>query len=157
MPENDNTVLMEGVKLIFLNFSGEKSEFNQQGHRTFSVLLDDSLANAMAEDGWNVKYLKPREEDEDEAPQAHLPVRLNFEGRPPKVVLVTSRNRTTLDASTVGMLDWANIVNVDMIVRPYTWELNGKSGVKAYLQSMYVTIEEDALDIKYSQGEPVEA
>lgn len=157
MIETGTTVLMEGVKLIFLNFSGEVSEYNQQGHRTFSVLLDDEIAKAMEEDGWNVKYLKPREEDEeDAAPQAHLPVRLNFEGRPPKVMLVTSRKRTHLDASTVGMLDWAEISNVDMIIRASVWDVNNKQGIKAYAQSMYVTIVEDALDLKYSD-DPVEA
>jgi hypothetical protein len=31
--------------------------------------------------------------------------------------------------------------------------VNNKSGIKAYLQSIYVTIEEDALEKKYSELE----
>ena len=58
-------------------------------------------------------------------------------------MLITSRGRTNLDEDQVEMLDWADIINVDMIVRPYEWTVNEKSGVKAYLQSIYVTIEED--------------
>ena len=150
MPQ-DNTVLMEGVRIIFRNFSGREGQYNREGDRNFAVLLDDTIANAMAEDGWNVKWLKPREEDEAETQQAYLQVSVNFGGRPPRVVLITSRGRTNLDEGSVEMLDWADISNVDLIVRPYEWSVNGKTGVKAYLQSIYVTIEEDALELKYGE------
>lgn len=151
MPQ-DNTVLMEGVRIIFRNFTGKEGQYNREGDRNFAVLIDDTVANSMAEDGWNVKWLKPREEDEetDEGAQAYLQVSVNFKGRPPRIVLVTSRGRTNLDEDTVEMLDWADIKNVDMIIRPYEWLVNNKSGIKAYLQSIYVTIEEDALELKYA-------
>lgn len=149
MPQ-DNTVLMEGVRIIFRNFSGKEGQYNREGDRNFAVLLDDTVANAMAEDGWNVKWLKPREESEDEEQQAYLQVSVNFKGRPPRIVLVTSRGRTNLDEGSVEMLDWADVKTVDLIVRPYEWSVNGKNGIKAYLQSIYVTIEEDALELKYA-------
>jgi hypothetical protein len=141
---------MEGVRIIFRNFSGKEGQYNREGDRNFAVLLDDTIANSMAEDGWNVKWLKPREEDEEETQQAYLQVSVNFKGRPPRIVLVTTRGRTNLDESTVEMLDWADVKNVDLIVRPYEWSVNGKNGIKAYLQSIYVTIEEDALELKYA-------
>ena len=150
-PRQDNTVLMEGVRIIFRNFSGKEGQYNREGDRNFAVLLDDPTAHAMAEDNWNVKWLRPREEGEEENPQAYLPVSVNFKGRPPRIVLITSRGRTHLDESSVEMLDWADILNVDLIVRPYEWTVNDKSGIKAYLQSIYVTIEEDALERKYSE------
>ena len=65
--------------------------------------------------------------------------------------MITSRGRTNLDESTVEMLDWADITNVDLIVRPYEWSVSGKTGIKAYLQSIYVTVEEDELERKYSE------
>jgi hypothetical protein len=141
---------MEGVRIIFRNFAGKEGQYNREGDRNFAVLLDDKTANAMAADSWNVKWLRPRNEDEEEAPQAYLPISVNFKGRPPRIVLITSRGRTTLDEDSVEMLDWADILNVDLIVRPYEWTVNQKSGIKAYLQSIYVTIEEDALELKYS-------
>lgn len=150
---DDNTVLMEGVRIIFRNFEGKEGQYNRAGDRNFAVLLDTGVAEAMATDGWNVKWLKPREDDEEEvSPQAYLQVTANFDkGRPPRVVMITSRGRTNLDEDTVDMLDWADIMNVDMIIRPYEWSVNGKTGIKAYLQSIYVTVEEDALERKYSE------
>lgn len=154
----DNTVMMEGVQIIFKNFEGRKSEFNQQGRRQFGVLLDTSIAEMMLQDDWNVKTLKPREdadEGDDTAPQQWLPVELRYDaGRPPRVVVIDSQGkRKNLNEETVGSLDWADIVNVDLIVNPSHWNVNGKSGVKAYLRSMYVIIEEDALERKYEESE----
>lgn len=151
MPANDNTVLMEGVRIIFRNFAGKEGQYNREGDRNFSVLLDAQTAEAMGQDGWNVKWLKPRAEEEGEEPQAYLPISVNFKGRPPRIVLITSRGRTNLDEDTIESLDWADIINVDLIVRPYEWTVNDKSGVKAYLQALYVTIEEDPLEIKYGE------
>jgi hypothetical protein len=144
---------MEGVRIIFRNFAGKEGQYNREGDRNFGVILpNNDVAEAMLRDGWNVKYLKPREEDEEGEETPWLSVSVNFDkGRPPKVMLVTERGRTNLDADTVEMLDWADITNVDLIVRPYTWEVSGRTGIKAYLQSMYVTIEEDELERKYAE------
>ncbi len=142
MPQ-ENTAMMEGVRIIFRNFSGKEGQYNREGDRNFAVLLNDDVANQMLEDGWNVKWLKPREdsEEEEEAPQAYLQISVNFKGRPPRIVIITSRGRTNLDEDSIEMLDWADITNVDLIVRPYAWNVSGKTGIKAYLQSIYVTIE----------------
>lgn len=147
----DNTVLMEGVRIIFRNFAGKEGQYNREGDRNFGVILPSDVAEAMAADGWNVKMLKPREDDEEGEETPWLAVTVAYDkGRPPKVVMITDRGRTNLDADTVEMLDWADVKNVDLIVRPYNWDVNGRSGIKAYLQSMYVTIEEDELERKYA-------
>lgn len=155
MPASDNNILMEGVRIIFRNFAGKEDKYNPPGSRNFAVLIDDEVAEMLAKDDWNVKWLQPRNDEEEEKPQAYLPVAIRFDVFPPRVVVVTSRGRTHLDETSIEMLDWANIVNVDLIVRPYPWgPINGKSGLKAYVQSMYVTIEEDALEMKYAEDQP---
>jgi hypothetical protein len=141
---------MEGVRIVFRNFAGKEGMYNREGDRNFAVLLDDDVAEAMAKDGWNIKWLKPREDDEEQHEQAYLQVSVNFKGRPPRIVMVTSRGRTNLGEDEVDVLDWADIQNVDLIVRPYEWAVNGKTGIKAYLQSIFVTIEEDELEQKYA-------
>lgn len=131
MPPQDNTVIMEGVRIVFRNFSGKEGQYNREGDRNFAVLLDDNVANTMAEDGWNVKWLKPREDaEEGEEDQAYLQVSVNFKGRPPRIVMITSRGRTNLDENSIEMLDWADIQNVDLIVRPYEWNVNGRPASK---------------------------
>lgn len=158
-PEPTNTVLMEGVRIIFRNFEGKEGRFNKPGDRNFGVIIPDrETAEVMAKDGWNVKWLQPREDvaaeagAEEDTETPWLPVKVAFDkGRPPRVAMITSRGRTNLDESSVDMLDWADITNVDLIVRPYNWDVNGKQGTSAYLQSLYVTIEEDELEKKYAE------
>jgi hypothetical protein len=149
----ENTVLMEGVRIIFRNFSGKEGQYNREGDRNFGVILPDDVAEAMLADGWNVKYLKPREDDDaEETETPWLSVSVNFDkGRPPRIVQITSRGKTELNEKTIENLDWADITNVDLIVRPYHWEVSGRTGIKAYLSSMYVTIEEDELERKYAE------
>lgn len=141
-------VTLEGVRIAFRNFSGKEGQYNREGDRNFSVMLPADVAEDMRNHGWNVKQLRPREEGDD--PQDYIQVSVSFRGRPPRIVMVTSRGRTNLGEDEVNILDWAEIQNVDLIIRPYEWTVNGKSGVKAYLQSIFVTIEEDELERKYA-------
>jgi len=143
-------VTMEGVQIRIRNFSGKEGQFNNKGERNFLVLLNDDVATQMKADGWNVKYLKPR--DDDDQPQPFLKIKVNFNSEPrPRLVLVTSRNKTTLDEEDMPMLDWAVLTNVDLIVNPYHYDFNGKQGITAYLRSGYFTIEEDELEMKYAE------
>lgn len=144
----DNTVLMEDVRIVFRNFSGKETQYNREGDRNFAVLLAPDVADDLLKDGWNVKFLKAREEGDED--QAYLQVAVGFKGRPPRIAMITSRGRTELGEEEVELLDWADIVQTDLIIRPYDWgPINGKSGRKAYLKSLFVTIQEDALEEKY--------
>lgn len=141
-------VTMRNVRLVYRNFTGKVDDFNPLGKRKFNVVLSDIDAENMARDGWNVKYPKPNEDGETRQPT--IEVEASYKLRPPKIFVITSRGKTPWGESEIGMLDWVDIVNVDIKLNPYYWELGGKAGIKAYLESLYITIEEDELDLAYA-------
>lgn len=147
-----DNVIIEDAQIRFRNFSGKGDKFNPEGKRNFCVLLDEPLANALKSDGWNIKYLRPR--DEGDKPQPYMQVNVNFDGyQPPKIYLITGKGKTLLDKDTVSTLDWAEIEKVDIIINPYVWDTGDKQGVKGYVKTMYVMIAEDELDRKYAAYE----
>jgi len=154
MADQQKTFKIEDAEIIFKNFTGEASQFNALGDRNFSVLLDPDVALEMLADGWNVKYLSAREEGDEDRP--YIQVSVGYKARPPHIVMIGSvtNSRTNLSEDMVETLDWADFSTADLIARAYNWDVNGKTGIKAYLQTMFVTIEEDELAIKYAQGEP---
>lgn len=146
--KNDNNIVIENARIGFRNFSGKEGKFNPAGRRNFCVFLPKEDADKLQEDGWNIRWLEPRDKDEER--QGYLSVAVSYENIPPKILIVSSRGKTILNEETVGILDWAEIAEVDLILKPYNWTVSGNKGIKAYVKSMYVTIVEDEFELKYN-------
>lgn len=148
--EPNATLLIEDARIIFRNFEGRETEYNAPGNRNFSVQLPADFADSMRRDGWNIKERRAR--DDESEPEFHIPVAVGFKIRPPKLVLINSisKRRTILDEDTCELLDWADILTSDVIIRAREWSMRGNSGIKAYLKTLYAIIDEDVLDLKYA-------
>lgn len=152
---------LQNNELIFRNFAGQTDQYNAQGKRQFSIVLTPERASDLSEKGWNVKLWRSRNADPEDEGTAFLPVEANMDGPyPPKVCLLSGvygpdgtidiRQKTNLDSKTIGLLDHANLEKVDIIVTPYVWEWNDRSGVKAYAKAIYATTILDPLELKYA-------
>lgn len=153
MNRPNNTITIENAKIIWKDFSGERSQFNND--RTFHVAFTEEDATKLKADGWPIKLYIPKDDNglpkDGAEPVYHLQVKLVFGKRPPKIMLVSGNSRKqSLDENTVGMLDWVQFEKADVIIRPYNYDFGGRSGTKAYLNTLYVTKSVDPLDEKYA-------
>lgn len=146
---NVNNINIEGANIIWKNFSGERDRFNP-GKRGFSVVIDDTvMADELKQEGWNVKE-RPLQEGADPSEQEWtLPVKLNM-NRYTQVWLIVGNRKTLLNEDTVAQLDVVDITDCDLSIRPYEWEMSGRTGITAYVDSMYVTIRKNKFAEKYA-------
>ena len=128
---------IDDARIIYRNFAGRGDKYNREGDRNFAVVIpDEDMANELTNLGWNVKIKPPREDGD--TPFMFLPVKVKFNDRGPNVYLKTGNVQNKLDEESVGLLDNIDIIGVDLDIRPFDWDVNGKQGRTAYLQSIRV-------------------
>lgn len=145
---------IDDARIMFPNFEGRGSMYNREGDRNFSIRIEDeALANKLVDMGWNVK-IKPGR-DADEGPFMRLDVKVKYTQRDdgsvngPKAYLWSGNNRTELDEESIGCLDHIERDCVNLDIRPYDWEINGRTGRSAYLQSIEVYQKVDRFQARY--------
>lgn len=145
-----NILQIDDARIIFRNFTGVGDKYNREGDRNFAVLIEtEEMADALVEEGWNVK-IKPAREDGD-TPFMYLPVKVKFNDRGPNCYLKTGSRMNKLDEESISCLDNIDIMGVDLDIRPFDWEVNGKTGRTAYLQSIHVTQSVDRFAERYPE------
>lgn len=149
-------------RIIWPNFSGKAGKYNEEGERFVNLVLDEGTALAMKADGWNIKAREPRDAQKniiDGDPMYYVEVAVSFRGHtPPKCVLISGKNQEDLTApdedgvvhaDNINVLDAVTPEKIDMIINPSPWERDGRSGIKAYLKTIYVTQQLDDLELLY--------
>lgn len=143
---------IEDARIIYRNFAGIGSKYNREGDRNFAVIIpNQEIADELIADGWAVKIKPPR--DEDESPFMYLPVKVKFNNRGPAAYVKSGNSVQRLNKDTIGMLDEIDIQSVDMDLRAYDWEVNGKTGRSAYLQAINVIQNIDRFGAQYQAQE----
>lgn len=143
---------IDHARIIWRNFEGRGDKFNREGDRNFALIIPtEEMANQLIDEGWNVRIKDPREEGD--IPFMYLPVKVKFNDRGPGIYLTSGRAKNRLDEETCGLLDHIDIMDVNLDIRPYDWEVNGKQGRSAYLQSIEVFQEVDRFAEMYAEEE----
>lgn len=120
------------------NFSGAVTEMNKTGERRFNIFLPEELAGIMSDLGWYVKRKDPYREGDD--PIFFIEVTVSWKLRAPDIKLTSYDGvMTRLTEETVGILDTVDIANATVEINPNNWNVNGKTGCKAYLYELNVT------------------
>lgn len=161
------------------NFAGRGGMYNKEGDRNFNVVITENSSmfyeievnnlkhykkvsvQDLIRDGWNLKPLKSRYEDDENAPpryKLNITVKFadakNHKKVPPTFVyLYSGKKRTRLTEETISALDYADYRTADLTVRPRHWSIEerGEEGIKAYLREMRVVIQPDRWVEKYAE------
>lgn len=131
---NDVTIGRGGWR----NFSGTINDNNRSGQKKFSIFLPEEVAEELEQLGWYIRRKPPYQEGGNE--MVFMDVFVDYDHYPPLIKLVSYDGVTTiLNNDTVGILDTVDIARADLEIRPYNWEVNGKTGTKAHVQELTVT------------------
>lgn len=146
------------VKIAMRNFRGlDYNGYNPLHKRTFWLLLDPERFDiqAMQDDGWNIREIKPREGHEDDPVMYRLEVEMRYDNYPPVIHMVTKKDngkykRTLMTEKSAELFDSAEIVNVNLeISHGKTWHKDGRKGIKAYLKKAQIEVVTDDFDTYY--------
>ena len=145
---------IDDARIIYRNFEGRGDQYNREGDRNFAVIIPDrDICDQLLDAGWNVRIKPSRHEDEHDQDFMYLPVKVKFTDRGPACYLVSGTQEVKLDEESISIIDDLDILSVNMDIRPYDWEINGKSGRTAYLQSIEVIQKIDRFAAKYLNHE----
>lgn len=143
---------INNAQICYRNFEGRQSQFNAAGDRNFCLIIPTKeMADALIERGWNVKEKPAR--DAFEEPFRTLKVKVTCNENGPTAVFKSGKNNTKLDEETIGMLDEVSLASVDLDIRPYDWNVGGRSGRTAYLKGIWAYHNQDRFATRLAEEE----
>lgn len=137
---------LNDVSIGFLNFEGRTDQYNKDGGRGFVIFLNEGLARRMADDGFNVKWPKPKDDidPEDDRRNPYLSVTVSNDHKDVnpsvRVFLVDGPDAEPerIGNDNLAIIDTLDISHANVIINPYVWDVNGQQGVKAYLKAIQI-------------------
>lgn len=126
------------------NFSGEEKTskttgkiVNREGQRNFNIIIpDEQFAQDMLNDGWNVQYWEPRKEGQ--IPYYYLQIKVNINSKwPPKIIVKSDKATLHITEDNINQLDRDEFDYIDISFQPSHYDVNGKTGISAYLTDFY--------------------
>ena len=145
---DDGELVVEHAAIMFTNFSGKPTKFNQEGgRRTFELVLSERVAIALIGDGWNVKTIKGKHDDDPTLyvteivvrPAGRLSIFLCEE-------IGGKKYRWKVKNDEIGRLDDYQYSDVALLIQPYVHGRENSAGskIKGYLrQANFVKVNED--------------
>ena len=150
MPRVNDINITEG-QIAYSNFAGRPTPYKPEGGvRTVTFVMPENIVDDLMRDGWKVR----KQEFEDGSYRYLLEATFLFrtrEGklRDPKIFIVKKDGFIHVTEEIADTLDHAEIVSADAVIGAYYYDYAGKQGIKAYINSLYLTIKENPIDEKY--------
>lgn len=141
---------IEDARIVWANFTGRPTKSNPNGGViAFDVILDEETAARLKDIGWNVRWYE--NEQKPDASFWHLNIKIGFNYNPPQIHRICGDYCYELNEKTIGQLAKDQIQTMDITFTPYIYDVNGKTGVKAYLSEMAVVVRESPIAKKYGR------
>lgn len=141
---NPSDLMIEDAKLLFTNFAGSPTRYNNEGgKREFSVALPLNLVEDLEKDGWNVKYRK-NADGEFDPERPYLGVKVSYKFRAPAIWLIGGGRKQLMTEDTVGILDNITIKTADVVIHPSVYDVRGQQGISAYVKELYVVMDDES-------------
>ena len=151
---------IQNVKHLWkTNFSGEINDYNPAqrgvtgpdgqpiGHRRFTISLPEDVAEYLKSKGANIRVRPPQNPDDETLYSLECFIGEKF---PPKPIYRISKDgKQSLTLATIGSLDSERIDHMDLDISFSPWEYAGKTGFKAYVNSIAVFVNDSEFESRY--------
>lgn len=138
------------IKWAWSHFDG-RDPMSGDGNYNFVVVLDETQAKQLLEDGWNVKQNDPYEDGDD--PEYTLTIKISYKIDPPRIFFLKNGRKFRVGEDDLADIRRDSTEQIDVIFKPSFWEKPPRSGITAYVEEMYVQVRQSRFGQKYEDYE----